>query len=146
MTHWPEIYSPSGCSCELNFLIKLMLVAQRAISLLEVCILIYSNALLPICRYIVFFSITVVLVTGATGYLASHIVKQLVDSEQYRVRGTVRSLEGYEKLEKLKSLLGDNCKYPAEFVEADLTKPESWTEYVLKLSALKVGQLLALLK
>lgn len=66
--------------------------------------------------------------TGATGYLASHIVKQLVESEQFRVRGTVRSKEGNEKLEKLKSLLGDNSKYEVEFVEADLTQEDSWSE------------------
>lgn len=69
-----------------------------------------------------------VLVTGATGYLASHIVKQLADSGQFRVRGTVRTKEGNEKLDKLKSLLGTDSKYEIEFVEADLAQPDSWTE------------------
>jgi len=70
----------------------------------------------------------VVLVTGATGYLASHIIKQLVESGQFKVRGTVRSLENNEKLEKLKSLLQENSKYELEFVEADLTKADTWKE------------------
>lgn len=68
-----------------------------------------------------------VLVTGATGYLASHIVKTLCDGGEYKVRGTVRSLEGNEKLDKLKSLV-ESSKYQPEFVEADLTKAESWVE------------------
>ncbi|XP_067950105.1 uncharacterized protein [Watersipora subatra] len=71
-----------------------------------------------------------VLVTGSTGYLASHIVKQLVESEQYRVRGTVRKIEDNTKLERLKALLGENTKYDVEFVEADLTQPDSWKEAV----------------
>lgn len=69
-----------------------------------------------------------VLVTGATGYLASHIIKQLVDSAQFKVRGTVRSLEGNEKLDKLKSLVDGDSKHGIEFVEADLLKPDSWAE------------------
>ena len=69
----------------------------------------------------------VVLVTGATGYLASHIIKQLHESGEFKVRGTVRSLEDNSKLDALKALLHDG-ENPVEFVEADLLKPESWTE------------------
>lgn len=67
---------------------------------------------------------TVVLVTGAGGFIATHIVKQLQE-EGYRVRGTVRSLEDEERVKKLKELCPD-AKHELELVEADLTKPESW--------------------
>ena len=72
-------------------------------------------------------SLVVVLVTGATGYLASYIIKQLHESGEFKVRGTVRSLEDNSKLDALKALLHDG-ENPVEFVEADLLKPESWTE------------------
>lgn len=65
-----------------------------------------------------------VLVTGAGGFIATHIVKQLQE-EGYRVRGTVRSLEDEERIKKLKELCPD-AKHELELVEADLTKPESW--------------------
>ena len=42
-----------------------------------------------------------VLVTGASGYLAMHVVKQLVDSGEYIVRGTVRSLANETKVKLL---------------------------------------------
>ncbi|XP_022337706.2 uncharacterized protein LOC111133530 [Crassostrea virginica] len=67
---------------------------------------------------------TLVLVTGAGGFIATHIVKQLQE-EGYRVRGTVRSLEDEERVKKLKELCPD-AKHELELVEADLTKPESW--------------------
>lgn len=66
--------------------------------------------------------------TGSTGYLASHILKQLAESGQFKIRGTVRSIEGNEKLDKLKSLLANNSECEVEFVEADLLKPDSWAE------------------
>ena len=69
-----------------------------------------------------------VLVTGASGYLAMHVVKQLVDSGEYIVRGTVRSLANETKVKPLKELSSENDKYPLELVEADLTKEETWVE------------------
>ena len=69
-----------------------------------------------------------VLVTGASGYLAMHVVKQLVDSNEYIVRGTVRSLANEKKVKPLKQLSSENAKYPLELVEADLMKKETWTE------------------
>lgn len=74
------------------------------------------------------FLSTVVLVTGAGGFIATHIVKQLQE-EGYRVRGTVRSLEDEERVKKLKELCPD-AKHELELVEADLTKPESWEPWV----------------
>ncbi len=34
----------------------------------------------------------IVLVTGATGFIASHLIKVLLDEGKYKVRGTVRDL------------------------------------------------------
>ncbi|KAK2573682.1 NADPH-dependent aldehyde reductase ARI1 [Acropora cervicornis] len=71
-----------------------------------------------------------VLVTGASGFLASHIVRQLLEAGEYMVRGTVRSLSNEKKVGPLKKLKPENAKYDLELVEADLTNKESWTEAV----------------
>ncbi|CAH3190738.1 unnamed protein product [Porites evermanni] len=71
-----------------------------------------------------------VLVTGASGFLAMHVVKQLLDSGEYIVRGTVRSLANEKKVKPLNELSPENAKYPLELVEADLTKKETWVEAV----------------
>jgi len=73
---------------------------------------------------------THVLVTGASGYLAMHVVKQLVDSGEYIVRGTVRSLENEKKVKPLRELSPENAKYHLELVEADLMKKEAWADAV----------------
>ena len=58
------------------------------------------------------------LVTGANGYIASHVVDQLL-KQGHHVRGTVRSLDDKEKVDALKSL------GPVEIVEANLMDDES---------------------
>lgn len=58
------------------------------------------------------------LVTGASGYIAMHVIDQLLKQGHY-VRGTVRSLNDKEKVEHLKKL------GPVELVEADLSDDES---------------------
>ena len=65
-----------------------------------------------------------VLVTGASGFLATHVVKQLLELG-YRVRGTVRSLNNQKKVEPLKVLV-KNPKHELELVEADLCDENSW--------------------
>ncbi|KAK6195722.1 hypothetical protein SNE40_001090 [Patella caerulea] len=65
-----------------------------------------------------------VLVTGASGYIATHVIKQLQE-EGYRVRGTVRSLQDENKVKHLHALCPE-AQFKLELVEADLTKPESW--------------------
>lgn len=67
-----------------------------------------------------------ILVTGASGYIATHIVKQLLD-KGYRVRGTVRSLKNEKKVAPLRSL-SDKAKarFEIELVEADLIDEKSW--------------------
>ena len=70
-----------------------------------------------------------VLVTGASGFIATHLIKQLQTLGKYSVRGTVRSLKNEEKVKELKGLVPD-AAYPLELVEADLTKEEGWKEVV----------------
>ena len=68
-----------------------------------------------------------VLVTGASGYIASHVVLQLLQSG-HKVKGTVRSLHNESKVKHLKNLCIDST-YPLELVEADLTNEQSWIRY-----------------
>lgn len=72
-----------------------------------------------------------VLVTGASGFLASHVIRQLLQSGEYRVRGTVRDLNNEKKTTPLHALYPE-AKYPLELVEADLVEPDSWTRFVTK--------------
>lgn len=67
---------------------------------------------------------TVCLVTGASGYIASMLVKQLCE-EGYKVRGTVRSLSDEEKVKHLTGLCPNN---PVELFEADLMKDGSFKD------------------
>jgi nucleoside-diphosphate-sugar epimerase len=69
-----------------------------------------------------------VLVTGATGYIAGHCIRELLE-HGYRVRGTVRSLKDPSKTEHLRRIareLGGSV----ELVEADLTSDRGWNEAV----------------
>jgi nucleoside-diphosphate-sugar epimerase len=69
-----------------------------------------------------------ILVTGASGYIASHIVKQLLE-KGYRVRGTVRNLKDAKKCDPLKKLC-DSPRHELELVEADLLNENSWLSAV----------------
>ncbi|XP_063967060.1 uncharacterized protein LOC129279427 [Lytechinus pictus] len=69
-----------------------------------------------------------VLVTGASGYIASHIVQQLLERD-YAVRGTVRSLGNEARIQHLKELCPD-ATHKLELVEADLENEESWKSAV----------------
>lgn len=42
--------------------------------------------------------VPIVLVTGASGFVASHLIKQLLEQGRYHVRGTVRSKKKQEKV------------------------------------------------
>ena len=42
--------------------------------------------------------VPIVLVTGASGFVATHLIKQLLEQGRYRIRGTVRSKKRQEKV------------------------------------------------
>ncbi|VDD88733.1 unnamed protein product [Enterobius vermicularis] len=69
------------------------------------------------------FSSNMVLVTGASGYIALHCVEQLLQAG-YSVRGTVRSLHNKAKVNPLRDL--EYGSERLELVEADLECPEHW--------------------
>ena len=68
-----------------------------------------------------------VLVTGATGYIAQHVCLQLLEAG-YRVRGTVRSLTS----DKTRYLVGPELFGPYgpqfEVVQADLASTSGWSD------------------
>ena len=64
---------------------------------------------------------TTVLVTGASGFIAGHVIEELVRAG-YTVRGTVRSRSAREKVAHLPAAV--------ELVEADLDRDEGWAEAV----------------
>ncbi len=69
-----------------------------------------------------------VFVTGATGYIAKHIVKQLLECG-YAVKGSVRS---DRKAEEMKAALAEKLDAGAldrlELVKLDLTSDDGWAE------------------
>lgn len=69
-----------------------------------------------------------ILVTGASGYIATHIVKQLLELG-FRVKGTVRSLEDQTKVLPLKTFV-KNPKHELELCEADLLNDDCWLSVV----------------
>ena len=70
---------------------------------------------------------TPVLVTGATGFVAAELVKQLLEAG-YRVRGTTRDVESAKRRGELTSLKGAGERL--ELVEADLNRPGAFTEHM----------------
>eukprot|EP01111_Echinosteliopsis_oligospora_P009448 TRINITY_DN2770_c0_g1_i1.p1 TRINITY_DN2770_c0_g1~~TRINITY_DN2770_c0_g1_i1.p1 ORF type:complete len:324 (-),score=107.99 TRINITY_DN2770_c0_g1_i1:58-1029(-) len=64
----------------------------------------------------------IAVVTGASGFLASHVVKKLIE-RGYKTRGTVRSLSDKEKVDQLKKVFPE-----LELYEGDLKKPGSFDE------------------
>ena len=69
-----------------------------------------------------------VLVTGASGYIAGHCIRELLE-HGYRVRGTVRSLTDGRKTEHLRRMATE-LRGALELVEADLTSDRGWREAV----------------
>ena len=65
-----------------------------------------------------------VLVTGATGFIAAEIVKQLL-ADGYRVRGTTRDVDAARQKGELTSLVGSER---LELVSANLNDPGAFTE------------------
>ncbi|KAG9511362.1 putative oxidoreductase [Fragariocoptes setiger] len=71
-----------------------------------------------------------VLVTGVSGYLGSHVAQQLL-AHGYRVRGTVRSSSNTDYINTLRELLTKGQSNTSiEFVEADLLNKTCWSAAV----------------
>lgn len=68
-----------------------------------------------------------VCISGATGFIASHIIKELLD-RGYRVRGTVRNLSKEKDFAHLRALPGAAGRL--ELVEADLMREGSFDDAV----------------
>ncbi|KAL8612240.1 hypothetical protein ACOMHN_028937 [Nucella lapillus] len=69
-----------------------------------------------------------VLVTGASGYLASHVVQQLLE-EGHVVRGTVRNVKDEAKVQHLYDLC-PQARENLRLVEADLLDGDAWLRAV----------------
>ena len=69
-----------------------------------------------------------VLVTGASGYIAGHCIRDLME-HGYRVRGTVRSLADTRKTDHLRRM-AERLGGSLELVEADLNADRGWREAV----------------
>ncbi|MEO1770212.1 SDR family oxidoreductase [Candidatus Enterococcus ferrettii] len=81
-----------------------------------------------------------VLVTGGTGFLALHIIHQLLQ-QNFQVRTTVRSLKRADYIKHTMSANGITDLSKLTFVEADLLKDDGWDqavedqEYVLSVAS-----------
>jgi dihydroflavonol-4-reductase len=69
---------------------------------------------------------TLVLVTGASGYIGGHVTREFLE-HGYRVRGTVRSLANPRKVDHLREL-GAAHAGRLELVEADLERDAGWKD------------------
>ena len=80
-----------------------------------------------------------IFVSGATGYLASHVIKLLLE-KGHKVRGSVRSLSNTAKYNYLYDLV-PSSKSNLSLVEADLTDAKAWIsalqgcEYVIYIAS-----------
>ena len=72
---------------------------------------------------------SVVTITGISGYLGSQVCLAFLKNGNFIVRGTVRSLKNKEKIEPLKKAFGKYFK-DLELVEADLMNEKSLIEAV----------------
>lgn len=70
-----------------------------------------------------------VLVTGASGYLGTHVIKHLLENG-YKVRGTVRNLKDEKKVLPIRKLARNSSNHELDLCEADLLNEESWLEAV----------------
>lgn len=74
-------------------------------------------------------SSTSVLVTGGSGFVASHLILQLLNAG-YTVRTTVRNLFREEEVRKSLKDAGVDAGDRLSFFAADLMKDEGWAEAV----------------
>ena len=65
----------------------------------------------------------IVLVTGSSGFIASHVISTLLNNGNYRVRATEKSLADVDAVEPVKKTFPD-----VELFEGDLSKDAGWKE------------------
>ena len=53
--------------------------------------------------------VPIVLVTGASGFIATHVIKQLLEQGNYHVRGTVRSKKREDKVQTILHSVTGSC-------------------------------------
>ena len=53
--------------------------------------------------------VPIVLVTGASGFIATHVIKQLLEQGNYHVRGTVRSKKREDKVQTILHSVVGSC-------------------------------------
>ncbi len=70
-----------------------------------------------------------VLVTGGTGFLAEHVIAQLVQAG-HRVRTTVRTLAREAEIREALSRAGVGDEFKLELVHAELSADDGWAEAV----------------
>lgn len=75
-----------------------------------------------------------ILVTGGSGFIAGHIILQLVE-RGYAVRTTIRSLAKAEATRQTLEAAGLSAGAPLEFVAADLTSDSGWAEAMTGIDA-----------
>jgi nucleoside-diphosphate-sugar epimerase len=68
------------------------------------------------------------LVTGASGYVALHVIDQLLKAGNH-VRGTVRSIKDENKTQPIRNLAKNNPQL-LELVEAELLDANAWAKAV----------------
>ena len=79
-----------------------------------------------------------VMVTGATGYIASWIVKYLLD-EGYTIHAAVRNSSDEKKIEHLEKIKSSS-KGTIKYFESDLLSPNSYESAMEELKELEEGQ------
>lgn len=71
----------------------------------------------------------VVLVTGGSGFIAVHIIVQLLEKD-YRVRATLRSMGRQDEVKAMVLAGGGSNIEDLSFIEADLTSDKNWNQAV----------------
>mmetsp|Transcript_20144 Transcript_20144/g.43442 ORF Transcript_20144/g.43442 Transcript_20144/m.43442 type:complete len:348 (+) Transcript_20144:69-1112(+) len=73
----------------------------------------------------------IVLITGVTGYIGSHVCRLFLEkSDQYQVRGSVRNVTSAKSLATLQEALGEELLAKLELVPLELTNPDQFAEAV----------------